>query len=105
MDVPWCGTERLPTSARAVPCEVPAIKRNSASGWEQPAGSCARANRAGISHTGNNSQNHLYKFRARSTPQPRHEKYQGVLHYVAHVVSDNGSHPPVAHWASVRLIV
>ena len=28
MDVPRCGTERLPRSARAVPCEVPAIKRN-----------------------------------------------------------------------------
>jgi hypothetical protein len=35
-------------SARAVPCEVPAIKRNIASGWKQPAGSCTKANRAGI---------------------------------------------------------
>src|ERR1022692_1413720 len=49
MDVPWCGTEQLPMSALAVPCEVPAIKRNIVSGWKEPAGSCARANRAGIS--------------------------------------------------------
>ena len=90
-------------SARAVPCEVPAIKRTSASGWKQPAGSCARANRAGISHTRNNSQNHLYKFRARSTPQPRHEKYQGVLHYVAHVVSDNGSQDTARFFAPVSV--
>jgi DNA polymerase III epsilon subunit-like protein len=38
-------------SARAVPYEVPAIKRNNVSGWKQPAGSCASANRSGISHT------------------------------------------------------
>ncbi len=36
-------------SARAVPCEVSAIKRNIVSVWKEPAGSCARANRAGIS--------------------------------------------------------
>ena len=77
-------------SARAAPCEVPAIKRNIVSGWKQLAGGCARANCAGISNARNNSQNHLYKFRARSAPQPCHETYQGVLHYVAHVVSNSG---------------
>src|ERR1035437_2889870 len=48
MDVPWCATERLPMSARAVPCEGPAIKRTLVSGWGEPAGSSARANREGI---------------------------------------------------------
>jgi hypothetical protein len=82
-------------SARAVPCGVPAIKRNLVSGWKQSAGSCARANRAGISHTRSNSQNHVYKFKARSAPQPCHEKYQGVLHYFAHVDPAQTSHNPV----------
>jgi len=36
-------------SARAVPCEVPAIKRNIVSGCKEPTESCARANREGIS--------------------------------------------------------
>jgi hypothetical protein len=35
-------------SARAVPCEVPAIKRNIVSGWKAAAGSPARANREGV---------------------------------------------------------
>jgi hypothetical protein len=29
-------------SARAVPCEVPAIKRNIVDGWQEPAGNCGR---------------------------------------------------------------
>jgi hypothetical protein len=36
-------------SARAVPCEAPAIKRNIVSGWKEPAGSSTSANREGIS--------------------------------------------------------
>jgi hypothetical protein len=32
-------------SARAVPCEVPAIKRNIVSGRKEPAGSSTRTNR------------------------------------------------------------
>jgi len=36
-------------SARAVPCEVPAIKRNIVSGCKEPTESYARANREGIS--------------------------------------------------------
>jgi predicted amidohydrolase len=44
-------TERLQTSARGVPSEVPAIKRNIANGWKQRTESCTRAIRACISHT------------------------------------------------------
>jgi hypothetical protein len=45
---PGCGTGRLQMSARAVPCEAPAIKRNIVNGWMEPAGSSARSNCEGI---------------------------------------------------------
>jgi hypothetical protein len=42
MDSPVVWDSAITDERRAVPCEVPDIKRNIVDGWQEPAGSCGR---------------------------------------------------------------